>query len=56
MAKASPGFVPRLEALRGVAAVSVVGYHVAGIYWDIVATGMIAVVVFFVLSGFVLAR
>ena len=55
-AKASPGFVPRLEALRGVAAVSVVGYHVAGIYWDIVATGMIAVVVFFVLSGFVLAR
>jgi exopolysaccharide production protein ExoZ len=54
--KASPGFVPRLESLRGVAAVSVVGYHAVAIYWDIVATGMIAVVVFFVLSGFVLAR
>jgi peptidoglycan/LPS O-acetylase OafA/YrhL len=52
----SPGFLPRLESLRGVAAVSVVGYHVAAIYWDIIATGMIAVVMFFVLSGFVLAR
>jgi exopolysaccharide production protein ExoZ len=54
--KPSPGFLPRLESLRGVAAVSVVGYHVAAIYWDIIATGMIAVVMFFVLSGFVLAR
>jgi exopolysaccharide production protein ExoZ len=54
--KPSPGFLPRLESLRGVAAVSVVGYHVAAIYYDIIATGMIAVVVFFVLSGFVLAR
>ena len=54
--KPSPGFLPRLEALRGVAAVSVVGYHVTAIYWDIIATGLIAVVMFFVLSGFVLAR
>jgi len=54
--KAPLGFVPRLESLRGVAAVSVVGYHAVAIYWDIAATGMIAVVVFFVLSGFVLAR
>ncbi|MCP4618289.1 MAG: acyltransferase [Bradyrhizobium sp.] len=54
--KASSGFLPRLESLRGVAAVSVVGYHAVAIYWDVAATGMIAVVVFFVLSGFVLAR
>src|SRR5215475_7443452 len=54
--KPSPGFLPRLESLRGVAAVSVVGYHVTAIYWDIIATGLIAVVMFFVLSGFVLAR
>ncbi|MBA7659106.1 hypothetical protein ES703_67071 [subsurface metagenome] len=54
--KASTGFLPRLESLRGVAAVSVVGYHVAAIYWQIIPTGLNAVVMFFVLSGFVLAR
>jgi peptidoglycan/LPS O-acetylase OafA/YrhL len=46
-------FLPRLEALRGVAALSVVGYHAES---DQVVTGMAPVVLFFVLSGFVLAR
>ena len=54
--KGSTGFLPRLESLRGVAAVSVVGYHVGAIYWQIIPTGLNAVVMFFVLSGFVLAR
>lgn len=49
-------FLPRLEALRGVAAVSVVGYHAYGMRYDTVVTGMAPVVLFFVLSGFVLAR
>lgn len=46
-------FLPRLEALRGLAAVAVVGYHASN---NEVVTGMAPVVVFFVLSGFVLAR
>jgi peptidoglycan/LPS O-acetylase OafA/YrhL len=54
--KAPPGFVPRLESLRGIAAVSVAGYHIAAIYWQVIPTGLNAVVMFFVLSGFVLAR
>jgi peptidoglycan/LPS O-acetylase OafA/YrhL len=66
------GFIPRLEALRGIAALAVVGYHVnsqlsAGAvngWFDALASRVIgacangtgAVVTFFVLSGFVLAR
>src|ERR1700739_3826952 len=46
-------FLPRLEALRGLAAVSVVGFHAVN---DTIVTGMAPVVLFFVLSGFVLAR
>ena len=46
-------FQPRLEALRGLAAVSVIGFHAVN---DEVVTGMAPVVLFFVLSGFVLAR
>jgi peptidoglycan/LPS O-acetylase OafA/YrhL len=49
-------FLPRLESLRGVAAVSVVAYHVFGQFSDTNVTGMAPVVMFFVLSGFVLAR
>jgi peptidoglycan/LPS O-acetylase OafA/YrhL len=49
-------FVPRLEALRGVAAISVVAYHAVGQFVDTNVTGMAPVVMFFVLSGFVLAR
>jgi peptidoglycan/LPS O-acetylase OafA/YrhL len=49
-------FLPRLESLRGIAAVSVVGYHVFGQFIDTNVTGMAPVVMFFVLSGFVLAR
>jgi exopolysaccharide production protein ExoZ len=50
------GFLPRLESVRGLAAVSVVGYHVYGQFIDTNVTGMAPVVMFFVLSGFVLAR
>jgi exopolysaccharide production protein ExoZ len=50
------GFLPRLESLRGLAAVSVVGFHVFGQFVDTSVTGMAPVVMFFVLSGFVLAR
>jgi peptidoglycan/LPS O-acetylase OafA/YrhL len=66
------GFIPRLEALRGIAALAVVGYHVnnqlsagsANGSLDALASRVIgacangtgAVVTFFVLSGFVLAR
>jgi peptidoglycan/LPS O-acetylase OafA/YrhL len=50
------GFLPRLESLRGLAAFSVVGYHVFGQFIDTNVTGMAPVVMFFVLSGFVLAR
>jgi peptidoglycan/LPS O-acetylase OafA/YrhL len=65
-------FLPRLESLRGVAALIVVGYHAShrlsggsaynwfdGFAWRVltaVSNGTGAVVVFFVLSGFVLAR
>jgi exopolysaccharide production protein ExoZ len=49
-------FLPRLESLRGIAAVAVVGYHVLGLFIDTSVTGMAPVVLFFVLSGFVLAR
>ena len=65
-------FLPRLESLRGVAALTVVGYHVYGqlsgglLYgWfdglalkavSAISNGFGAVVTFFVLSGFVLAR
>ncbi|WP_426419507.1 acyltransferase family protein [Bradyrhizobium genosp. A] len=49
-------FLPRLESLRGLAAVSVVAYHSYGLRNDTVVTGMAPVVLFFVLSGFVLAR
>jgi exopolysaccharide production protein ExoZ len=66
------GFIPRLESLRGVAALTVVGYHVNnqlsggptngwldalfGRLIGACANGTGAVVTFFVLSGFVLAR
>src|SRR6266540_5897731 len=65
------GFLPRMESLRGIAALTVVGYHVWGGFsdtpttgWDAVAFHMLkgltngigAVVGFFVISGFVLAR
>ncbi|HVX76460.1 MAG TPA: acyltransferase [Bradyrhizobium sp.] len=66
------GFIPRLESLRGIAALTVVGYHVnnqlsdgatygwldtlAGRVIGACANGTGAVVTFFVLSGFVLAR
>jgi exopolysaccharide production protein ExoZ len=49
-------FLPRLESLRGIAAVSVVGYHAYSLCNDTAVTGMGPVVLFFVLSGFVLAR
>jgi peptidoglycan/LPS O-acetylase OafA/YrhL len=51
-----PNFLPRAEALRGLAAFAVLGFHAAGAGFDIVATGMAPVVVFFVLSGFLLGR
>jgi peptidoglycan/LPS O-acetylase OafA/YrhL len=64
-------FIPRIESLRGLAALTVVGYHAWGQCsdipasgWDAVAfqalrgltNGIGAVVGFFVISGFVLAR
>jgi peptidoglycan/LPS O-acetylase OafA/YrhL len=49
-------FLPHLESLRGIAAVAVVGYHAYGLCNDTAVTGMGPVVLFFVLSGFVLAR
>jgi len=66
------GFLPRIESLRGIAALTVVGYHVHGQMPAIASSGWLdwflyrllggafngigAVVTFFVLSGFVLAR
>ncbi len=50
------GFLPRLESMRGLAALAVVWYHVTGQFIDTNVTGMAPVVMFFVLSGFVLAR
>jgi exopolysaccharide production protein ExoZ len=71
-ASAAPKFLPTIEALRGVAALTVVGYHVvpmmsesaprgaldAAVYRVLAAAlnGTGAVVAFFVISGFVLAR
>jgi exopolysaccharide production protein ExoZ len=67
----SMNFLPRIESLRGLAALTVVGYHAWGQFsdnpvsgWDAVAfqtlkgltNGIGAVVGFFVISGFVLAR
>jgi exopolysaccharide production protein ExoZ len=65
-------FLPRIESLRGIAAVTVVGYHINGQLSALPADGSLdgfasrliaaisngtgAVVTFFVLSGFVLAR
>ena len=65
-------FLPRVESLRGIAALTVVGYHVWGGFsssssWNWVdaaafrglmalSNGIGAVVAFFVISGFVLAR
>ncbi|WP_283814409.1 acyltransferase family protein [Bradyrhizobium nitroreducens] len=45
-----------MESLRGLAAVSVVAYHAFGRSIDTNVTGLAPVVLFFVLSGFVLAR
>ena len=69
---ASVRFLPRIESLRGVAALTVVGYHVAGLMSESAPRGLAdaviyrvllsalngtgAVVAFFVISGFVLAR
>lgn len=71
-ASVSPKFLPAIEALRGVAALTVVGYHVAPLMSESAPRGAIdafiykvltaalngrgAVVAFFVISGFVLAR
>ena len=55
-ASEKPGFLPRLESLRGIAAVAVVGYHAYALCNETVVTGMGPVALFFVLSGFVLAR
>jgi peptidoglycan/LPS O-acetylase OafA/YrhL len=68
----STRFLPRIESLRGVAALTVVGFHVAGVMSASAPYGRIdafiykilsaalngtgAVVAFFVISGFVLAR
>ena len=49
-------FLPRLESLRGLAAVSVVAYHAYGMKNETAVTGLAPVILFFVLSGFVLAR
>src|SRR3569623_1645697 len=54
--RGNSAFLPRLEAMRGYAAVSVLAFHACMLSWDMVATGMAPVVVFFVLSGFLLAR
>jgi peptidoglycan/LPS O-acetylase OafA/YrhL len=66
------GFLPRIEAMRGIAALTVVSYHVWGQFSDVLSNGWLdavaysclkalsngigAVVAFFVISGFVLAR
>lgn len=42
--------------MRGYAAVSVLAFHACAQSWDIIATGMAPVVVFFVLSGYLLGR
>jgi peptidoglycan/LPS O-acetylase OafA/YrhL len=65
------GFLPRIESMRGIAALTVVNYHTWGQFSDTPAAGALdaaafyilkglngtaAVVGFFVISGFVLAR
>jgi peptidoglycan/LPS O-acetylase OafA/YrhL len=66
------GFLPRIESMRGIAALTVVSYHVWGQFSDApghgladdvayrclmaLSNGIGAVVAFFVISGFVLAR
>src|SRR5258707_5069543 len=68
----SQRFLPRIESMRGIAALTVVGFHVSNqfsaspafgwfdgfAFWILTAlfNGFGAVVIFFVLSGFVLAR
>ncbi|WP_194476194.1 acyltransferase [Bradyrhizobium sp. CCBAU 53338] len=42
--------------MRGYAALSVLAFHACALSWDTIATGMAPVVVFFALSGFLLAR
>ncbi len=42
--------------MRGYAALSVLVFHACGLSWEMIAGGMAPVVVFFVLSGFLLAR
>lgn len=42
--------------MRGFAAVSVLAFHACGMSWDMITGGIAPVVVFFVLSGFLLAR
>ena len=54
--KADRGFLPRAEALRGLAALSVLAFHATSLVFDLVTTGLAPVVVFFVLSGFVLSK
>src|ERR1700682_6413270 len=64
-------FLPRIESMRGIAALTVVGYHVWGHFsdtpssdWDTtvffvlkgLTNGIGAVVGFFVITGFVLVR
>jgi len=49
-------FIPELEALRGLAAMSVLAFHAFDARNETSVTGLAPVVLFFVLSGFVLAR
>src|ERR1700755_289523 len=49
-------FIPELEALRGLAAVSVLAFHAFDMRNETAVTGLAPVVLFFVLSAFVLAR
>lgn len=42
--------------MRGYAALSVLAFHACMLSWEMIATGMAPVIVFFVLSGFLLAR
>jgi exopolysaccharide production protein ExoZ len=49
-------FLPRLESLRGLAALWVVAFHSFNQFIDTAVTGIAPVVLFFALSGFVLAR
>lgn len=55
MTSQSP-FLPRVEALRGLAALAVLGFHVVLFGYETIVIGLAPVVVFFVLSGFLLAK